>query len=224
MEYKILLVEDDSALLESISDYLSAKDLSVTLASSAETAQEALWKNIFDLVLLDVMLPDQDGFLLCQNIRRQSDVPVMFLTARAMEEDKLLGYRMGCDDYLIKPFSLAELHARCLALIRRSKGLVRSPHLTAGSIELDPSAKLVTVEGIWQPLSRKEYLLLKLLMERKNQTISRETLLHCVWGSDFEGSDRVVDNHIRKLRKHLGKSAGNIRTVIGMGYRLEDKA
>lgn len=223
MSYQILLVEDDDSLQETVQDYLEAKGLSVTTAENSEVAMEALWQQSFDLLLLDIMLPGQDGFSLCREIRQHSDVPIMFLTARMLEEDKIHGYSLGCDDYLVKPFSLAELHVRILALIKRSKGMVLSQILTAGSISLDPSARLVTVGGEWIPLTKKEYALLKALMERKDQTVSRDRLLHLVWGGDFDGNDRVVDNHIRKLRKALGKASKSIRTVIGVGYRLEDK-
>lgn len=222
MAYQILLVEDDSALREAVSDYLNAKgDLTVTTAADGEQGLECLWQRSFDLVLLDIMLPGTDGFGLLRHIREKSDVPVMFLTARVLEEDKLLGYGLGCDDYLIKPFSLAELRARILALIRRSKGLVRSELLTAGTVELNPLTGQTTLEGVLLDLTRKEYLLLRCLLERKNQVVSREELLRQVWGGDFEGSDRVVDNHIRKLRKLLKHESGRIRTVVGLGYRLE---
>lgn len=223
MSYQILLIEDDSAIRESVQDYLEAKGLSVTAVENCELALESLWKQSYDLLLLDIMLPGQDGFSLCKEIRQHSDVPIMFLTARVLEEDKIHGYSLGCDDYLVKPFSLAELHVRILALIKRSKGMVLGQVLSAGSISLDPTARMVTVDGQWISLSKKEYALLKTLMERKNQTISRERLLHLVWGGDFEGSDRVVDNHIRKLRKSLGKASKSIRTVMGVGYRLEDR-
>lgn len=222
MPYQILLVEDDTALRETVQDYLEAKGLSVTTAQNSELALNAMWHKNFDLILLDIMLPGSDGFSLCREIRLHSDIPIMFLTARVLEEDKLLGYRLGCDDYLIKPFSLAELHVRILALIKRSKGMVLSQILTAGSVSLDSTAHLVTVDGEWIPLTKKEYALLKVLMERKNQTVSRDRLLYLVWGCDFNGSDRVVDNHIRKLRKSLGKASKSIRTVSGIGYRLED--
>lgn len=221
MGYEILLVEDDLALCEVIKDYLCAKGMEVTEVHSGEEAEQKLWEKGFDLVLLDIMLPGMDGFSFCRELRKKSDVPVIFLTARGMEEDKLRGYALGGDDYLVKPFSLAVLYAKSTVLIRRSKGLVASENLTVGELTLDPTAQMVTLSGQWLPLTKKEYCLLKVLLERKNQTVSRDTLLYLVWGGDFEGSDRVVDNHIRKLRKKLGKQAGVIRTMVGMGYRLE---
>lgn len=223
MAYQILLVEDDGALRETVTDYLTAKGLVLTTARDGAQGLELAGQRLFDLILLDVMLPGADGFTLCRHIRETSDVPVMFLTARTLEEDKLRGYGLGCDDYLVKPFSLAELYVRAMALIRRSKGLVRTEVLTAGAISLNPVTGQAFLEEAPMELTRKEYLLLKYLLEHKNQVISRATLLDCVWGWDFTGSDRVVDNHIRKLRKHLGKEAGRIRTVIGMGYKLEVK-
>ena len=222
MAYEVLFVEDDGALREAVADYLAARgDLNIQTAADGAQGLEQLWQKSFDLILLDVMLPGTDGFQLLGRIRQKSDVPVMFLTARVLEEDKLRGYGLGCDDYLVKPFSLAELRVRILALIRRSKGLVGTELLRAGTVTLNPLTGQAALDGTVLELPRKEYLLLRCLLERKNQVVSREALLHRVWGGDFEGSDRVVDNHIRKLRKHLGGAAGRITTVIGLCYRME---
>lgn len=225
MSYRILLVEDDEALRETVTDYLTAKGQgTMEIISAKNCAEGEKWaaELKFDLALLDVMLPDGDGFSLCRVLRQEGDMPLMFLTARAMEEDKLRGFSLGCDDYLVKPFSLAELFVRVKALLRRSGGESMEV-LSAGNVELTPKLGRVTVNGENLELTRREYQVLKYLMEHKNHVVTRDALLDGVWGMDFEGNDRVVDNHIRKLRKALGKEARIIRTMIGVGYRLEEK-
>lgn len=224
MTYRILLVEDDSALREAITDYLTAKsggEMAVISAADGIAAEKLLSKIRFHLVLLDIMLPGIDGFALCRRLREDSNAPVMFLTARGMEEDKLHGYALGCDDYLVKPFSLAELYVRAKALLRRGGNSDEISMLTAGTLCLNPVTGQMTLGGKNLELPRREYQLLKYLLEHKNQLLSRNTLLDAVWGLDFDGSDRVVDNHIQKLRKRLGTEAGCIKTVFGMGYRME---
>ena len=224
MTYRILLAEDDEALRETITDYLTAKsggEMAVISAGDGDAAQRLLSKIKFHLVLLDIMLPGVDGFALCEKLREKSDTPVMFLTARGLEEDKLRGYDLGCDDYLVKPFSLAELYVRAKALLRRAGNQKEIQSLTVGGICLSPITGKVTLNGENLELTRREYQLLRYLLEHKNQLVSRNTLLDEVWGFDFTGSDRVVDNHIQKLRKRLGSEAKRIKTVIGMGYRLE---
>ncbi|MGN0683286.1 MAG: response regulator transcription factor, partial [Oscillospiraceae bacterium] len=177
----------------------------------------------YDLVMLDVMLPGTDGFSLCRYIRQSSSVPVLFLTARGREEDKLFGYDLGCDDYIVKPFSLAELYAKTNAMLRRAKGMTVLRSMTCGKISLEPVKMTVTVDGVPVELPPKEYEILKYLMEHKEWVIDRETLLTHVWGYDYFGGDRVVDNHIKKLRKALGKEGDRIKTVISKGYKLTDK-
>ncbi len=221
MTYRILLAEDDESLREAIVDYLEAKnggEFRLDVASDGAQALEMIEEREYYLALLDVMLPGMDGFSLCKCLREKGNIPVMFLTARGMEEDKLRGYDLGCDDYLVKPFSLAELYVRIRALLRRTG---ESQNLSAGTIVLYPVLGQVTVNGETLGLPRREYQLLKYLLSHQNQLISREILLDKVWGWDSAVGDRVVDNHIAKLRKHLGKEGKRIKTVIGMGYRLE---
>lgn len=224
MRYQILLAEDDADLGVIVSDYLtgaSGGELSVTWKTDGPGAAEAVDEAEFDLAILDVMLPGMSGFELCRRLREKSDAPVLFLTARCGEEDKLHAYGLGADDYLVKPFSLAELLARCRALIRRSKGLVRGPCLAADGLTLDPDRGEVRLEGKPIELPPKEYALLKLFLERQGKLLSRETLLVRVWGWDFEGSDRVVDSHIKKLRRALGPWGRHLKTVVKSGYKLE---
>ncbi len=224
MAYRILLVEDDSSIREVISDYFSGRDGDITLVMAADGGEglSLIGSGEFDLVMLDVMLPNIDGFSLCRDIRRRSDVPVMFLTARAREEDVLYGYELGCDDYIVKPFSLAELYAKVQALLKRSKGMVLKKELVCGRICLDPIALTVIADGREAELAPKEFAILKYLMEHKNWVVDRETLLTRIWGYDYFGGDRTVDNHIKKLRKSLGSAGAQIKTVIKKGYKITD--
>lgn len=224
MAYRILLVEDDSSIREVISDYFSGRDGDITLVMAADGGEglSLIGSGEFDLIMLDVMLPNIDGFSLCRDIRRRSDVPVMFLTARAREEDVLYGYELGCDDYIVKPFSLAELYAKVQALLKRSKGMVLSREMVCGRIRLDPVTLTVVSDGREVELAPKEFAILKYLMEHKNWAVDRETLLTRIWGYDYFGGDRTVDNHIKKLRKSLGSAGDQIKTVIKKGYKITD--
>ena len=168
------------------------------------------------------MLPGINGFDLCKEVRKSADTPIIFITARGAEEERLKGYRVGGDDYVVKPFSIGELYAKVQALLRRARGMVRNEFLSAGGIQLFPTQCCVTVDGENVELAPKEYALLKYLMEHKNQVATREELLIRIWGYDYEGNDRVVDNHMKKLRKALGSSGTLIKTVITRGYRLEE--
>lgn len=221
----MLCVEDDSQIREIIEDYFTAKkenEFDITLAKDGLEAKDLLEENEFDIVLLDVMLPHLDGFSICRLIRKKSDVPVIFLTARTMEEDVLLGFETGCDDYVTKPFSLATLYAKCIALLNRAKGTVLNETSTIGKISINYNSMVVTVDGSIIELPPKEYELLAYLFKHKDWVISRETLLNAVWGYDFEGGERVVDNHIKKLRKNLGSAGEQIKTVISKGYKITE--
>lgn len=223
--FKVLLIEDDLQLQEIIRDYFTAKGagtIELDCAAKGEDGLNYVQERDYDLVLLDIMLPGVDGFTICREIRRNSDVPIIFLTAREAEVDKLHGYGLGCDDYVVKPFSLAELFAKVNSLIRRAKGMVRDDQIIVGNISLDPYRGSVSVKGREVELTPKEYAVLKLLMENPGKILTRETLLVRVWGYDFDGNERVVDNHIKKLRRALGEGAEQIKTVIKSGYRLEE--
>lgn len=225
MAYQILLVEDDRQIREVIEDYFSDKsDGNITIVTAQDGGEglSLIKEKEFDLVLLDVMLPQIDGFSLCREIRRESIVPVLFLTARAREEDILYGYELGCDDYIVKPFSPAELYAKVNAVLKRSKGMVIEKELVCGQIRMNLITLQVTAAGKQAELAPKEYALLKYLMEHKNWVVNRDTLLDKIWGIDYFGSDRVVDNHIKKLRKALGEAGGQIKTVVTKGYKLTD--
>ena len=224
MSYTILLAEDEPAMREVVADYFTEKSggaIAVETAADGDTALALIEQRPFDLLLLDVMLPGTDGFALCRAAWRQGDVPILFVTAREDEQDKLHGYGLGADDYVVKPFSLAVLYAKAQALLRRAHGLGQDDVLRAGALELDPARGIVKAGGQPIALPPKEFALLRALMERKNRVLTRDELLNLAWGWDFDGTDRVVDSHIKKLRRALGVHAGCIRTVVKQGYKLE---
>ncbi|SMB85180.1 two component transcriptional regulator, winged helix family [Desulfonispora thiosulfatigenes DSM 11270] len=225
MAYKILLVEDDPELVEIITDYFVEKSEKAFKIDYIQNGAEVLpkcYEKEYDLVLLDVMLPNVDGFTICKELRKNSDIPIIFITARHNESDRLYGYNLGCDDYISKPFSLAELFAKATALIKRSKGMVRSDEImSVGRIKLNPYRHTVFVDDEEVILAPMEFTVLKMLMENQGKVVTRERLLIQVWGYDFEGNERVVDNHVKKLRKSLGSAAQQIKTVFKQGYKLE---
>ena len=225
MQYHILLVEDDPKIREAIIDFFSEKapEYEMDIAKTGMEGLDKLEENRYDLILLDVMLPQMSGFDLIVKIRRTMDVPVIFMTARTSEEDRLYGYQLGCDDYVCKPFSLAELLAKVSALIKRSKGTVLDDILVCGTIQLHKRALTVRVNGEPVDLPPKELAILSILMERPGWTFSRDTLLNAAWGRDFFGNDRVVDNHVKKLRKSLGDAGDQIKTVFAKGYKITEK-
>ena len=223
MKYKVLLIEDDNQICEVVRDYFTAKGgFEVTAANDGESGLEHIRKKDFDIVLLDIMLPKLDGFTLCREIRSDNIVPVLFITARAREEDVLYGYELGCDDYIVKPFSLAQLYAKTCAILKRANGAVVNSELSCGQIRLDLLTLQVFAGGEEIHLPPKEFALLKYLLQHKNWVIDRNTLLNRIWGFDYFGGERVVDNHIKKLRKTLGKAGEQIKTVISQGYKLTE--
>ena len=224
---QILLVEDDGKIRELIRDYLEEKasdSLRLTVAENGEACEKCLKRFRYDLLLLDVMLPDTDGFEICRRVREKSDVPIIFLTARGSLEDVLWGYGLGCDDYMVKPFSLAELLAKIYVILKRGSSQTQGSSLDklrSGEITLDKKGCRVYVQGEEVSLQHKQFMLLRVLMENKGVVFSRDQLLDMVWGYDYDGVDRVVDNQVKLLRKALGSGGKQIKTVIGQGYKLE---
>lgn len=222
MELKILIAEDEPRLRAILCDYFQSKGDFPTPAPDGLTALELAGQGEYDGVLLDIMMPGLDGLRVCRALRKRSAVPIIFLTALSDEEDKLLGYELGADDYVTKPFSLSVLYAKLSALIRRSRGSLRTDgRLEAGGITLDLTARKVFISGKEIALTPKEYSLLLCLMRNKNVVMSREQLLVKCWGYDYEGESRAVDTHIKRLREKLGENAACIKTVIKAGYMLE---
>ena len=222
MNNRVLIVEDEARLREVLCDYFRSRGDTPFQAADGLRALELLEEEPFDAVLLDIMMPGLDGRAVCRAVRRDSDIPILFLTALSDEEDKLLGYELGADDYVTKPFTLSVLYAKTDALIRRSRGTMRTGDvLAAGGLTLQLSAQKVLAEGREIALTPKEYALLRCLMQNKNMVLSREQLLVKCWGYDYEGEARAVDTHIKRLREKLGPSGSCIKTVIKAGYRLE---
>lgn len=219
MERRLLIVEDDCLIAEAAADYFTGKGWLVKTEESGIRALRRLERESFHLILLDVMLPFMDGFSLCKKIRQNSDVPVIFITARAMEEDKLNGYSLGADDYVTKPFSLPVLYAKSMALTGRIQG--KTSFLEAGALKVDVKSHKVWKQGNILGLPPKEYDMLVFFLENPGRIYSREQLLIRFWGYDFDGNERVVDNHIKKLRKAMGSCGCSIQTVPKSGYRLE---
>jgi DNA-binding response OmpR family regulator len=219
---RILIAEDEPKLLAILCDYFESRgDLPIAAKDGLE-ALEIAESQDFDGVLLDIMMPGMDGRAVCRTLRKNSDVPIIFLTALSDEDDKLLGYELGADDYITKPYSMAVLYAKITALINRSRGNVRTADtLTAGAITVVLSTGQVLVEGLPVELSPKEYALLVCLMRNRGLILSRDQLLVKCWGYDYEGDSRSVDTYIRRLRGKLGTAAGQIKTVIKSGYKLE---
>ena len=222
MDCKILIVEDDARLREVLCDYFRSKGDDPTAAADGMEALRLLGEADFDAVLLDIMMPELDGLSVCRAVRRTNDVPIIFLTALSAEEDKLLGYELGADDYVTKPFSMSVLYAKTATLIRRSRrSVLAGDRIEAGGITLEDSTRRVFAGKTEVVLTPKEFSLLRCLMLNRNIVLSREQLLVKCWGYDYEGEARAVDTHIKRLREKLGENAGCIKTVIKAGYKLE---
>ena len=220
---RVLIVEDEARLREILCDYFAAKGEEPVGAENGQAALEYLQDHTVDAVLLDILMPELDGFTVCRAVRKNSSVPIIFLTALSDEDDKLRGYELGADDYVTKPFSLAVLYAKTMALIRRGRGVAGTGKLSCGFIELDEDRGLCFAEGREVKLSPRAYKLLGCLLRNKGLLLSREQLLDRVWGMDFEGDERAVDIQIKNLRASLGNAGKQIETVRGMGYRLREE-
>ncbi|WP_302495995.1 response regulator transcription factor [uncultured Flavonifractor sp.] len=217
----ILVVEDEARIRDIVRDYFTAHGLDCDLARDGEEALDLLRDHDYDAMLLDVLMPNLDGFSVCRVVRAKSRMPILFLTALGSEEDVLQGYALGADDYVTKPFSLAVLLAKTRAVIRRSRGAGDSETLRCGVIALDLAGRTCTVAGKPVSLTRREYDLLLCLICNKGQVLSRDQLLDKVWGIDFEGGQRAVDVRIKSLRLALGSAGKQIKTVFKAGYRME---
>jgi DNA-binding response OmpR family regulator len=215
----VLLVEDEPSIGALIRSYLEQQRYEVVWVRSGEDALVELPRHPIRIVVLDIGLPGMDGFDVCREIRRRSRVPVLMLTARDEEPDRVAGLEIGADDYVTKPFSPREVSARIKAILRRSEQTVENVTLELDSIVLDRDAREVTVDGAGLELTAKEFDLLGCLMENPGIVLSRNTLLDRVWGMDFPGGTRTVDVHVAQLRRKLGRPE-LIRTVRGAGYKL----
>ena len=223
-EITILVVDDESRMRKLVKDFLIQKNFKVFEAENGEVAINIFEekKDKIDLILLDVMMPKLDGWSVLRQIRQNSTVPVIMLTARGEEQDELFGFELGVDEYISKPFSPKILVARVQALLNRSK--IRKENKTDYSgIVIDYDGRTVTVDGKDVEMSLREYELLTYLLENEDIALSREKILNNVWNYDYYGDSRTIDSHIKKIRHKLGKKGKYIKTIRGIGYKFETK-
>ncbi len=220
-QIKILVVDDESRMRKLVRDFLVKKDYIVLEAADGEEAVDVFLENKeIALIILDVMMPKMDGWQVCKEIRALSDVPIIMLTAKSDERDELLGFELGVDEYISKPFSPKILTARVEAILRRTTGVMSEELLKAGDIEMDISAHTVKVKGKNVELSYKEFELLNYFVVNQGVALSREKILNNVWNYDYFGDARTIDTHVKKLRSKLGDCGDYIKTIWGMGYKF----
>ena len=220
---KILIVDDEQKIREVIREYSEFNGHEVDEAADGMEAVNLVKSNDYDIIIMDIMMPKLDGYSACKEIKKIKDIPVIMLSARGEEYDKLFGFELGIDDYIVKPFSPKELMARISAVLARSKGGTAKADdtLTFGGLEINKLARTVSVDGEKIELTPKEYDLLFYLVENKNIALSRDKLLQDIWGYDFFGDDRAIDTHIKNLRNNLGPYRDYIVTLRGVGYKFE---
>ncbi len=221
-EGKILVVDDEEKMRNVIKVFLTKEGYAVEEAYDGRDALNKIASNDYELILLDVMMPEIDGWTVCRKIREEYSIPVILMTARGEEYDKLFGFELGADDYITKPFSLKEMVARVKVVMRRGKEVNERIHkyLKLGALEIKTLSKQVFIENEEIPLTPKEYELLLFLGRNSEIVYSREQLLNRVWGYDFIGDARTVDTHVKQLREKLGNHKKYIQTVWGTGYKL----
>ena len=218
---QILVVDDESRMRKLVKDFLQREGYSVLEAGDGMEAMDIFYEQKIDLVILDVMMPRMDGWQTCREIRRDSTVPIIMLTARSEERDELQGFELGVDEYISKPFSPKILVARVGALLKRIYGTDAEEKMEAGGIELDKAAHQIQVDGKSIDLSYKEFELLTYFLENQGIALSREKILNNVWNYDYFGDARTIDTHVKKLRNKLGDKGNYIKTIWGMGYKFE---
>lgn len=219
---KILVVDDEPRIRKLVRDFLIKKDFEVVEAGNGKDAVDIFFAaNDFDLIILDIMMPIMDGWQVCREIREYSKVPIIMLTAKSDERDELLGFELGIDEYISKPFSPKILVARVEAILRRVNGGDADEKIEAGGIVIDKVAHVVFIDGEPVDLSFKEFELLSYFMENKSVALSREKILNHVWNYDYYGDARTIDTHVKKLRSKMGSKGDYIKTVWGMGYKFE---
>ena len=219
---KILVVDDESRMRKLVRDFLTKKNVQVLEAGNGEEAMDIFYnEKDIALIILDVMMPKMDGWEVCREIRKNSKVPIIMLTARSDERDELLGFDLGVDEYISKPFSPKILVARVEAILRRTGQANPEDVLSAGGIVIDKAAHLATVDGKQMELSFKEFELLTYFLENEGIALSREKILNSVWNYDYFGDARTIDTHVKKLRSKMGDKGEYIKTVWGMGYKFE---
>lgn len=221
---KILVVDDESRMRKLVRDFLTKSNYDVVEAEDGAQAVDLFFEqNDISLIILDVMMPKMDGWQVCREIRAYSKVPIIMLTAKSDERDELLGFELGVDEYISKPFSPKILVARVEAILRRTSQMSADEVIEAGGIVVDKAAHSVTVDGKTVELSFKEFELLTYFMENKGIALSREKILNSVWNYDYFGDARTIDTHVKKLRSKMGSKGEMIKTIWGMGYKFEEE-
>ncbi|HIX77078.1 MAG TPA: response regulator transcription factor [Candidatus Fusicatenibacter merdavium] len=219
---KILVVDDESRMRKLVKDFLTKSGYEVLEAGDGEEALDLFFKDKeIALIILDVMMPKMDGWQVCREVRQYSKVPIIMLTAKSDERDELLGFDLGVDEYISKPFSPKILVARVEAILRRTGQVDAENVLEAGGIRIDKAAHQATLDGEPMELSYKEFELLTYFLENQGIALSREKILNNVWNYDYFGDVRTIDTHVKKLRSKMGKKGEYIKTIWGMGYKFE---
>ena len=218
---KILVADDDRNIAELLRLYLEKEGYTVSVAGDGEEALARFSADSPDMVLLDIMMPKLDGWQVCREIRQNSKVPIIMLTAKSEERDELLGFDLGVDEYISKPFSPKILVARVEAILRRSGKTGEDDVLEAGGIRIDKAAHMASIDGKPMELSYKEFELLTYFLENQGIALSREKILNNVWNYDYFGDARTIDTHVKKLRSKMGEKGNYIKTIWGMGYKFE---
>ena len=219
---KILVVDDESRMRKLVRDFLEREGFAVLEAGDGKEAVEIFYEHKdIALIILDVMMPHMDGWETCREIRKDSKVPIIMLTARSEERDELQGFELGVDEYISKPFSPKILVARAEAILRRTNAISQDKLLQVNGIEIDKSAHIVRIDGKEIELSFKEFELLAYFMENQGIALSREKILNNVWNYDYFGDARTIDTHVKKLRSKMGDKGDCIKTIWGIGYKFE---
>lgn len=220
---KILVVDDESRMRKLVKDFLVNQNYEVLEAGAGSAALDIFFEHQdIALIILDVMMPKMDGWQVCKEVRNYSKVPIIMLTAKSDEKDELLGFQLGVDEYITKPFSPKILVARVEAILRRTNQVSEADAMEYGGIQIDKAAHVVTIDGKTIDLSFKEFELLTYFMENKGIALSREKILNSVWNYDYFGDARTIDTHVKKLRSKLGDKGDMIKTIWGMGYKFEE--
>ncbi|HHU03049.1 MAG TPA: response regulator transcription factor [Christensenellaceae bacterium] len=225
---RILIADDNKDIVDILKRFAAKENLQVDVAYNGEEALELFHKNDYDLILLDIMMPKKDGYQVCKSIRRESMVPIIMITAKGEDYEKIMGLDLGADDYIVKPFSVAEVMARIRAILRRiEKKPDQNTSLTFGNMKLDLASYTCEIEGQNVELTKKEFEILWTLASNENKVFTRENLLDSLWGYDYYGDLRTVDTHIKRLRAKLAEHSNldtAIKTIRGVGYKFEGSA
>lgn len=219
-DINILLVEDEEKIREIVKTYAEKEQYHIYEAGTGAQAYDLLDERLYQMIILDVMLPDTDGWTILRKIRKEKNIPVIMLTARAEEDDKLLGFDLGADDYVTKPFSAKELMARIKTVLKRNHVVTIGETIEIGTMTINTSFHQIQVAGEEVELTPLEYKLLMYLVDNRNIALNRNQILDGVWGYDYFGDERTVDTHVKRLRKKIGIEGASIKTVRGVGYRM----